>query len=48
VLKADSNIRPAKESPMRNGKVCPKNRNEPFKKPEITDQVLKLAGIKAY
>jgi hypothetical protein len=33
---------------MRDGKVCPKDRNEPFEKPEVTDTVLKLAGVKAY
>jgi hypothetical protein len=33
---------------MRNGEVCPKYRNEPFEKPEVTDQVLRLAGVKAY
>jgi len=43
-----SNIRPAKEVPMRNGEPCPKNRNEPFDKPEITDKILQLAGVKAY
>ena len=43
-----SNIRPASEKPMRGGKVCPKYREEPFEKPELTDTVLKLAGVKAY
>lgn len=43
-----SNIRPATEPPMRNGKVCPKNRTEPFEKPKLTDDVLRLAGLKAY
>ena len=33
---------------MRNGTPCPKNRNEPFEKPELTEQVLRLAGVKAY
>lgn len=33
---------------MRNGEVCPKYRSEPFEKPVVTDQVLKLAGVKAY
>lgn len=42
------NIRPAAEPPMRDGKICPKNRNEPFEKPELTDKVLQLAGVKDY
>ena len=42
------NIRPAKDLPMRNGAVCPKARSEPFEKPEITDSLLRLAGVKAY
>ncbi|KAJ6079960.1 hypothetical protein N7467_009713 [Penicillium canescens] len=42
------NIRPTKEKPIHDGKVCPKDRNEPFEKPEVTDTVLKLAGVKAY
>ncbi|KAL4924823.1 uncharacterized protein BDV17DRAFT_284403 [Aspergillus undulatus] len=42
------NIRPAAEKPMRDGEVCPKYRSEPFEKPELTDTVLKLAGVKAY
>lgn len=33
---------------IRNGKVCPGERDEPLEKPEITDTVLKLAGIKPY
>ena len=33
---------------MRNGEVCPKFRKEPFEKPEVTDQILRLAGVKAY
>jgi hypothetical protein len=33
---------------MRSGVVCPKNRNEPFEKPELTEQVLRLAGVKEY
>lgn len=33
---------------MRNGEPDPKNRTEPFEKPERTEQVLKLAGVKAY
>lgn len=44
----NSNIRPAKEPPMRNGEVDPANRTEPLVKPEITDQLLRLAGIKEY
>ena len=43
-----SNIRAASEKPMRDGKVCPKDRSEPFEKPEITDRLLQLAGVKAY
>lgn len=42
------NIRPTEDKPMRNGKICPKYRNEPFEKPELTDQVLRLAGVKDY
>ncbi|GLA29660.1 hypothetical protein AnigIFM63326_007568 [Aspergillus niger] len=42
------NIRPSTEKPMRNGKVCPKDRTEPYEKPELTDTVLKLAGVKDY
>ncbi|KAK0385731.1 hypothetical protein NLU13_6908 [Sarocladium strictum] len=42
------NIRPAEDKPMRDGKLCPKYRSEPFEKPEITDQVLRLAGVKDY
>ncbi|BAE58920.1 hypothetical protein F9C07_2281598 [Aspergillus flavus] len=42
------NIRPAAEKPMRDGKVCPKDRSEPFEKPVLTDAVLKLAGVKPY
>jgi len=33
---------------MRDGKVCPANRTEPLIKPEINDQLLRLAGIKEY
>lgn len=33
---------------MRGDEVCHKYRTEPFEKPEITDTVLKLAGVKAY
>lgn len=47
-LTSVSNIRPAKEKPMRGDAVCPKDRSEPFEKPELTDAVLKLAGVKAY
>ncbi|CAK7219742.1 hypothetical protein SBRCBS47491_003953 [Sporothrix bragantina] len=42
------NIRPTSDKPMRNGEPCPKSRSEPFEKPVITDQVLRLAGVKAY
>ncbi|KAH8901713.1 Clavaminate synthase-like protein [Thozetella sp. PMI_491] len=42
------NIRPSLETPMRDGEPCPKNRKEPFEKPEVNDTVLRLAGIKAY
>ena len=34
--------------PVRDGKECPLNRHEPLEKPEITDQILKLAAVKAY
>lgn len=43
-----SNIRMGKEKPLRDGKPCPKNRDEPFEKIEITDQILQLAGVKPY
>lgn len=43
-----SNIRAANEKPMRNGEVCPKDRSEPFEKPEISDRLLELAGVKPY
>lgn len=33
---------------MRDGKVCPKARREPFDKPVVTDTVLRLAGVKPY
>lgn len=33
---------------MRNGEVCPKYRAEPFEKPIITDQLLRLAGVMPY
>ncbi|OJJ68109.1 hypothetical protein ASPBRDRAFT_33405 [Aspergillus brasiliensis CBS 101740] len=42
------NIRPSTDKPMRNGEVCPKNRTEPWEKPELTDTVLRLAGVKDY
>lgn len=42
------NIRPAENKPMRNGEVCHKYRTEPFEKPEVTDTVLRLAGVKEY
>jgi ectoine hydroxylase-related dioxygenase (phytanoyl-CoA dioxygenase family) len=32
----------------RNGAVCPYERNEPLEKPELTEKVLKLAGVQAY
>jgi hypothetical protein len=32
----------------RNGEKCPYERDEPLQKPEMTDKLLKLAGIKAY
>ncbi|KAJ4330444.1 hypothetical protein N0V87_009991 [Didymella glomerata] len=41
------NIHPARP-PMRDGKIDKYNRSEPFEKPVVTDQVLKLAGVKAY
>jgi len=47
-LTQSSNIRATKEKPMRDGKICPKDRSEPLEKPVITDTVLRLAGIKAY
>jgi hypothetical protein len=34
--------------PLRDGKLCPKNRTEPLEKPIVTDQILQLAGVKAY
>jgi hypothetical protein len=33
---------------MREGKICPGERDEPLEKPEITETVLKLAGVKSY
>ncbi|KAE8824424.1 hypothetical protein PTNB73_03784 [Pyrenophora teres f. teres] len=33
--------------PLRNGKLCPKNRTEPLEKLIITDRILQLAGVKA-
>lgn len=33
---------------MRNGEVCPKYRTEPFEKPEVTEKVWQLAGVKPY
>lgn len=33
---------------MRDGKICPGERDEPLEKPVLTDTVLKLAGLKAY
>lgn len=43
-----SNIRPTEDKPKRNGEICPKYRAEPFEKPEITDKLLQLAGVKPY
>ena len=37
-----------KEKPVRDGKPCPKSREEPFEKAEVTDQILQLAGLKPY
>lgn len=34
--------------PLRDGVVDPYNRSEPLEKPELNDQILKLAGVKAY
>lgn len=33
---------------MRDGQICPGERDEPLEKPVLTDTVLKLAGLKAY
>ncbi|KAL2839808.1 hypothetical protein BJY01DRAFT_257566 [Aspergillus pseudoustus] len=33
---------------MRGDTICPGERDEPLEKPELTDQVLKLAGVKRY
>ncbi|KAM0424276.1 hypothetical protein ACHAPT_010421 [Fusarium lateritium] len=33
---------------IRDGKPCPGERDEPLKKPEMTDKLLKLAGLKSY
>lgn len=33
---------------MRNGAICSGERFEPLKKPELTDTVLKLAGVEPY
>ena len=33
---------------MVNGKLDPLERDEPLEKPVLTDQVLKLAAVKAY
>jgi hypothetical protein len=33
---------------MRDGKEDPHNRTEPIEKPEITQQILRLAGVEAY
>jgi hypothetical protein len=42
-----SNIRKA-GVPQRDGKEDIHNRTEPIEKPEITQQVLRLAGVEAY
>lgn len=43
------NIRFRKTTPLlEDGTVDPKSRDEPFEKPELTEQLLKLAGVKAY
>lgn len=34
--------------PMRGDQVCSKDRDEPFEKPIVTDQMLRLVGTKAY
>jgi hypothetical protein len=33
---------------MVDGKLDPLERKEPLEKPELTDKLLKLAGVKAY
>jgi hypothetical protein len=33
---------------MIDGKIDPMERAEPLEKPEMTDKLLKLAGVKAY
>lgn len=33
---------------MRDGVVCPKDRSEPFEKPDVTETILRLAGVEAY
>ena len=33
---------------MRNGKICPGERDEPLEKPVLTERLLKLAGVKPY
>jgi ectoine hydroxylase-related dioxygenase (phytanoyl-CoA dioxygenase family) len=35
-------------APRPDGTIDPRNRNEPLEKPERTDRLLKLAGLKAY
>jgi hypothetical protein len=47
LLTQHSNIRKA-GVPIRDGKEDPHNRTEPLEKPEITQQVLRLAGVEAY
>ena len=43
----DSNIR-KQGPPKRDGVIDPQNRTEPLEKPELTDQLLRLAAVKAY
>jgi len=33
---------------VRDGKICPAERNEPLEKPVLTENIQKLAGLKAY
>jgi hypothetical protein len=33
---------------MRNGNLCPGERDEPLEKPVLTERLLKLAGVKPY
>ncbi|TDZ39734.1 hypothetical protein CTRI78_v010498 [Colletotrichum trifolii] len=41
-------IRPTQQKPKRDAEVCPKYRTEPFEKPDLTDRLLQLAGVKPY